>query len=545
MSAIVVKVLLAALVSHYAVFKRYEPDALQFLVLVAAGNVGLISNLLAFGDGWLLALRHSSAINVLYFALLAASIGAYRLSPFHPLSRYPGPPLAKLTKWYIAYFIAKGERHLQLKQLHEKYGRWVRIGPNELSVNDPAAVRPIYAQMYRGPSYQGAPVDADALTTIPNKEQYSARLPAWRRAFSAENIKSFRPLAEARTAQLIDILRDKCKDGEAIDLSHWISMWGIDIMGDMSFSGGFEKLAAGKDEEGWTDIVLAGVLAVGVLGQVPYMRDILRLAPTPGPIASFQRLTAQKVRETRRRQAGVHADILSIIQDAEPGEYELSEAEAASDASFLIVAGWDTVSQCATTLFRHVFGDRAVLDRARTELLDAFGDDLDLDHDTLLRLPYLDACVQEALRIMPPVAAGPPRTSGDVAYTVLGEYIPPKTVIACPTYTLHRCEENFTDADKYIPERWLGERPSFVHNVEAFVPFSSGIGMCLGRPVALFNLKLLAAHIVRTFDGDFPRGFSVGEFDRSYKEHNLWRHGPLMIRLHALGQATGPTSAKR
>ncbi|KAI5891179.1 cytochrome P450 [Schizophyllum commune H4-8] len=542
---IVVKILLAALVSHYAIFKRFELDALRFLVLVAASNVVLVSYSLAFTDSWLLALRQLTSINVLYFALLGASIGAYRLSPFHPLSRYPGPPLAKLTKWYIAYHIAKGERHLLLKRLHEVYGRWVRIGPNELSVNDPASIRPIYAQMYRGPSYQGAPVDADALTTIPNKEQYSARLPAWRRAFSAENVKSFRPLAESRTSQLLGILHRKSEKGETIDISHWISMWGIDIMGDMSFSGGFEKLSAGKDEEGWTDIVLAGVLAVGVLGQVPYMRDILRLAPTPGPIASFQRLTAQKVRETRRRQAGVRADILSTIQSAEPGEYELSEAEAASDASFLIVAGWDTVSQCATTLFRHVFGDRAVLNRLRTELVDAFGDDLDLDHDTLLRLPYLDACVLEALRMVPPVAAGPPRTSGDVGYTVLGEYIPPKTVVACPTYTLHRSEENFTDAEVYIPERWLGERPSFVHNTEAFVPFSSGIGICLGKPVALFNLKLLTANIIRAFDGDFPEGFSILEFDESYKEHNLWRHGPLMIRLRARGQATGPTFAQR
>ena len=64
-----------------------------------------------------------------------------------------------------------------IRSLHARYGSWVRIGPNELSVNEPAAIRPIYVQMYRGPSYQGAPSDADALTNIPNKERYMERLP--------------------------------------------------------------------------------------------------------------------------------------------------------------------------------------------------------------------------------------------------------------------------------------------------------------------------------------------------------------------------------
>jgi cytochrome P450 len=39
----------------------------------------------------------------------------------------------------------------------------------------------------------------------------------------------------------------------------------------------------------------------------------------------------------------------------------------------------------------------------QNELSDIFSDDLEnVDVDNLMRLPYLDACVQEALRIMPP-----------------------------------------------------------------------------------------------------------------------------------------------
>ncbi|KAL1694877.1 cytochrome P450 [Schizophyllum commune] len=495
------------------------PAAVYLKVALAA----VVTYLLNGGNTLPVALGPTLAICALYLVFVSASVVAYRLSPFHPLASYPGPTLAKISKWYIAYYVARGTRHLLIKDLHARYGSWVRIGPNELSVNEPAAIRPIYAQMYRGPSYQGAPSDADALTNIPNKERYMERLPAWHRAFSSENVKRFRPMAEARTSQLIEILAKKSEDGEIIDLSHWISMWGIDNMGDMSFSGGFEKLTAGRDEEGWTDIVCSRL-------SVSYMRDILRLAPTPGPIAAFQRLTGKKVEETRQKQAGVHADILSILQNTEAGEYKITEAEAAADASFLIVAGWDTVSECATTFFRYVFADRAVLTRLRAEIIDAFGD-LDPDYDTLVRLPYLDACVQEALRMVPPVAAGPPRTSGAADYTIMGHYIPKGTVVACPIYTMHRSADNFSDPDTFKPERWLGERPDFVHNSEAFIPFSSGIGICLGKPVALYNMKLLAANVVRSFDADFAESFSLEEFDGSYKEHNLWRHGPLLMRL--------------
>ena len=53
---------------------------------------------------------------------------SYRLSPFHPLAKYPGPVIAKTSKWWAAYISARGDSHRTYKYLHDIYGDVVRIG---------------------------------------------------------------------------------------------------------------------------------------------------------------------------------------------------------------------------------------------------------------------------------------------------------------------------------------------------------------------------------------------------------------------------------
>ena len=84
----------------------------------------------------------------------------------------------------------------------------------------------------------------------------------------------------------------------------------------------------------------------------------------------------------------------------------LSKQQVAADASFIVVAGSDTVSQGCTALFRHIVGDRAIQSRLRAEINAAFDVGDDYDSARLAKLPFLDACVQEMLRLVPPVAAG-------------------------------------------------------------------------------------------------------------------------------------------
>lgn len=56
----------------------------------------------------------------------------YRLSPFHPLAKYPGPVIAKTSKWWAAYYVSsRGDLHRYYKRLHDRYGDVVRTGQDQ------------------------------------------------------------------------------------------------------------------------------------------------------------------------------------------------------------------------------------------------------------------------------------------------------------------------------------------------------------------------------------------------------------------------------
>lgn len=85
----------------------------------------------------------------------------------------------------------------------------------------------------------------------------------------------------------------------------------------------------------------------------------------------------------------------------------LSRLQAHADASFIVLAGSDTVREAMTALIRYIAGDPKVQTCLRSELSQVFDrSGQEIDHLQLSKLPYLDACVQEALRLIPPVPAG-------------------------------------------------------------------------------------------------------------------------------------------
>lgn len=121
----------------------------------------------------------------------------------------------------------------------------------------------------------------------------------------------------------------------------------------------------------------------------------------------------------------------------------------------MVVAGSNTVSHALAALFRFIAVSEVVQNRLCAELKTAFHSSSDIDTLTLTKLPYLDACVQEALRLFPPIASGiyippsynisnlyfllgPPRYSGESCIQILDKLVPPRTTVTCPTHSIQR-----------------------------------------------------------------------------------------------------------
>lgn len=109
-------------------------------------------------------------------------------------------------------------------------------------------------------------------------------------------------------------------------------------------------------------------------------------------------------------------------------------------------------------------------------------------------LPYIQACIREALRLWPPAAGlftkQVPDNGGD---TLHGYYLPPGTEIGQSMMGVGRDPTLFgvtEDAQIFRPERWFEAEPQrFEHMVSAVeLVFSNAKYVCQGKPIALMEL---------------------------------------------------------
>ena len=110
----------------HQIFRKYETYSIPTHVALLFAPPALVTAFSA-PRGYPLG-RALLVVYSTYLATLVFSIVAYRLSPWHPLARYPGPIGCKLSKFWLAFVCVRGYQHRYIKSLHDRYGDVVRIG---------------------------------------------------------------------------------------------------------------------------------------------------------------------------------------------------------------------------------------------------------------------------------------------------------------------------------------------------------------------------------------------------------------------------------
>jgi hypothetical protein len=115
---------------------RYPPESIPAFIAV----LFLPPTILHFTSFLSLSVPHFVESLAVYLFFLGCSVSLYRLSPFHPLAKYPGPALARISRLWAVRHVLGGYRHKVSRELFEKYGDIVRTGPDHLIVRDASAI---------------------------------------------------------------------------------------------------------------------------------------------------------------------------------------------------------------------------------------------------------------------------------------------------------------------------------------------------------------------------------------------------------------------
>jgi cytochrome P450 len=114
---------------------------------------------------------------------------------------------------------------------------------------------------------------------------------------------------------------------------------------------------------------------------------------------------------------------------------------------------------------------------------------------------YLLIVLQEGLRFSTPVRSRLPRVTPGSGLTYGKHFIPSGTFISSSPYLMNLNETVFPNPCTYKPERWLLDDPAEIKQLEnCWAPFSKGSRGCIGINLAMAEIYITIAAIVRRFE---------------------------------------------
>ncbi|KAF2095118.1 benzoate 4-monooxygenase cytochrome-like protein P450 [Rhizodiscina lignyota] len=478
----------------------------------------------------------------------------YRLY-FHPLAKYPGPFLARITNWYAVYHAYIGDKHLQNYWAHKKYGKFVRMAPNMVTINDPEAIKEIYGvnkNVRKSQFYQPAIAHAglENMFNARDRDLHARKRRILAPAFTEASLRSMEQYILPHIDEALEVASGQqiyqgAGECWTTDLAKWSNYLTFDIMGDLVFGRDF-GMVSGRENQDLPLVIDSALHRQLLAGSSAFMHKWgLDKLLFPGIVQRGSQLLiyARKQAQMRKAADPSRKDFFWYIDNAKEKNgapaYD-NPREVFSEARTLIIGGSDTTATQLAASFFYLTNNPQTLSRLASEIRGKFKsfDDIRLGQQ-LDDCKYLQAVVNETLRISPSLPGVLPREVLPGGLTVLGETFPAGVELSMPIYALHHNDEVYFEPHRYIPERWLPEctNEDVVSRCsDSLAPFSYGSRQCIGKRLAMIELYLALARSVWRYDLQYVCGGKDDRFGDNLDivEYKLLdhmaagRHGPLI-----------------
>lgn len=480
----------------------------------------------------------------------------------HPLRRFPGPLMYRMSILPRHYYNARGELVHKVRKLHKIYGPVLRLGPNELSFTDGAAWKEIYGRKASENKYE-MPRDANFYNPFmlepsiiaADREQHDAVRKLLGPSFSDKSIKA----QEHHVGRYVDLLIEKLSEqvkttNGVANMKDWLAFCTFDLIGNLAFGSDFGCLESGEYHP-WIATIINGLRDFATISILPYINAmfIVRFMLFNLGLGqeALQKQRAYTVDKTTKRLAmGTDRnDFLdNLIKNG------MSKDALYENASLLVLAGSETSATLLTGALYLLATNPDTLKKLQDEVRGAFKDEADITLTSVNSLEYMLAVIKESLRMYPPAASALPRLVPAGGAEIAGHQVPAGTIVAIWQWAVNYDESHFYEPDKFDPMRCF-QRAKIIKNSEdgspdsddndtnpkavpkkyaqdkldVLNPFLVGPRNCIGQNLAYAEMRLILARLAWRFDMELCDDSK--DWLKDQKNYVLWDKPDLLMRL--------------
>ncbi|KAK3640620.1 hypothetical protein LTR22_016910 [Elasticomyces elasticus] len=469
------------------------------------------------------------------FFILKPIINALR----SPLRHIPGPFAARFTRLWYLLRVRNGQFHQENIALHQKYNsNVIRYAPNSYSISDPEAIKTIYSLSQGFPKSDWyaawSPTRVRSLFTIQDNKVHGGLRRKFQSTYSMSSMVSYEAFTDQCTAILRRRLTEHAESGKPMDMAWWFQCFAVDTVAMITSSKRFGGLDAGEDIGGFTKALHGGLAyasQVGIYNEwhlpiVEFMAQLKNWGLSKGTprmyLGDFIASTVgarRKLRESgekvdlEEQDENAPKDMLDKFLDAndvDPSHF--SQGDIIMGLSGNVIAGSDTTAATLTALLHNLIQNPQTLNRLRDEIADASAIGRLSAPVTFKEaqehLPYLQAVIQETLRVHPAVGLPLERIVPAGGVQICGHYFPEGSVVGVNAWVLHYDTDVYgPDAADFSPERWLySSEEQLLRMRRSWLPFGLGSRTCIGKNISLLEMSKLVPELIKAFDFEAVRG---------------------------------------
>ncbi|MCJ8748301.1 hypothetical protein PDJAM_G00163220 [Pangasius djambal] len=354
----------------------------------------------------------------------------------------------------------------------------------------------------------------DALT-IAEDEDWKRIRSVLSPSFTFGRLKEMFGIMKSHSRSLIENLQKTSERGESADIREFFGAFSLDVVTSTAFGVDIDSLNNPKDpfvtnvkELLKFDFFNPLFVTIALFPFITPVLEKMDVSIFPTSVTDFFYTFLQKIKSERVAQDHEkRVDFMQLMIDSQKSEKDdlngketnkgLNDHEILSQSMIFIFAGYETSSKTLSFLFYNLASNPETLKKLQEEIDETFPNKAEVDYDTVMNMDYLDAALNESLRLYPVIF----RLHRVCKKTVEinGLTIPKDTVVLIPTYAIQRDPEYWTEPDTFKPERFTQKNKENIEQC-AYMPFGVGPRNCIGMKFALVIIKLAVVEILQRFD---------------------------------------------